>query len=52
MKVKHFRVQNFTSLIDIDLTNLPDLVVFIGKNSSGKSNLIDALALLLTNFGT
>ncbi len=52
MKVKHFKVRNFTSLIDVDLSDLPNLVVLIGKNSSGKSNLIDALALLFTEFGT
>ena len=52
MRVKHLRVQNFTSLIDVDLRDLPNLVVFIGKNSSGKSNLIDALALLFIEFGT
>ena len=52
MKVKHLRVQNFTSLIDVDLRDLPDFVVFIGKNSSGKSNIIDALALLFMEFGT
>ncbi len=52
MRIKSLRVRNFTSLVDVDLHNLPNLVVFIGKNSSGKSNLIDALALFFTEFGT
>ena len=52
MKIKHVRVQNFKSLISVELLDLPDLVVFIGKNSSGKSNLIDALDLLFTEFGS
>ena len=52
MRVRHLSVRNFTSLLDIDLTDLPNLVVFIGQNSSGKSNLIDALALLFGTFGT
>ena len=52
MIIKSLRVRNFTSLVDVDLHNLPNLVVFIGKNSSGKSNLIDALTLLFTEFGT
>ena len=52
MRIKSLRVRNFASLIDIDLPDLPNLVVFIGKNSAGKSNLIDALALLFTEFGT
>ena len=46
MKIKDLKVKNFTSLADINLTNLPDLVVFIGKNSSGKSNIINAISLL------
>ncbi len=52
MRIKSLKVQHFTSLADIDLPDLPNLVVFIGKNSSGKSNLIDALALLFSEFGT
>lgn len=51
MRVKHFGVRNLTSLIDVDLSDLPNLVVLIGKNSSGKSNLIDALALFFMEFG-
>ena len=52
MKVKRLRVRNFTSLIDVEIGDLPNFVVLIGKNSSGKSNLIDALALLFMEFGT
>lgn len=51
MRVKHLKVQNFMSLVDVDLSDLPNLVAFIGKNSSGKSNVIDALALLFFEFG-
>ena len=52
MRVKHLRVRNFTSLLDIELSDLPKLVVFIGQNSSGKSNLIDTLALMFNSFGS
>ena len=48
MRIKHLRIRNFTSLVNVELLDLPNLVVFIGKNSSGKSNVIDALALLLS----
>ena len=51
MRIERLKVQNFTSLTNVELLDLPDLVVLIGKNSSGKSNLIDALALLLLEFG-
>ena len=50
MKLNTLRIENFMSLNRIELTELPNLVVLIGKNSSGKSNLIDALALLFSEF--
>ena len=52
MRLRQIKVRNFTSLVDVELSDLPDLVVLIGKNSSGKSNLIDAVALLLLEFGS
>lgn len=52
MRIKELSIKNFKSLNNVSLTNLPELVVFIGKNSSGKSNLIDALAMLFLDFGT
>ncbi len=51
MKIKTLHVRNFTSLIDVELRELPGLAVFIGKNSSGKSNIIDAMSLLFLEFG-
>ena len=51
MKITQVKIQNFTSLVDVQLSNLPNLVVLIGKNSSGKSNLMDALTLFFTEFG-
>ena len=51
LRIERFKVQNFTSLANVELLDLPDLVVLIGKNSSGKSNLIDALALFVLEFG-
>ena len=51
MRIKYLRIRNFTSLVDVELSDLPNLVIFIGQNSSGKSNIIDAMALLFTEFG-
>ena len=46
MRIKHLRIRNFTSLVNVEL--LIYLIVFLSaKNSSGKSNVIDALARLL-----
>ena len=50
MKLNTLNIENFMSLINVELKELPNLVVLIGKNSSGKSNLIDALALLFSQF--
>ena len=52
MKIKHLKIQNLKNLINVELSDLPNLVVLIGKNSAGKSNLIDALNLLFAEFGT
>ena len=51
MKVTSLRVKNFTSMLEVALFDLSAFVVLIGKNSSGKSNLIDALTLLFLDFG-
>ena len=40
-----FRVQGFKSLLDVELELAP-LVVLMGPNASGKSNLLEALLLL------
>ena len=52
MKLKHLSIQNFTSLLHVELRDLPELVILLGKNGSGKSNFIDALALMFNEFGT
>lgn len=50
MKIRSFEVQNFRSLRDIKLDNLNDIVVLIGANSSGKSNILEALYLFFSQF--
>ncbi len=42
--IRRFRVKNYKSLKDVDVT-LPNLVVVFGPNAAGKSNLFDALNL-------
>jgi len=46
MKIKRLHIENYKSLRDVDLELNEDINVFIGKNNSGKSNLIDALMFL------
>lgn len=44
MKVSHLTIQRYKSVIEpLQLTFDPSLTVFIGKNNSGKSNILDAL---------
>jgi len=48
MRVRRLRIKNFLSTRDVDL-ELGKLSVFVGPNSSGKSNIVRALQLL-TNY--
>jgi len=45
MRVRRLRIKNFLSIRDVDL-ELGKLSVFVGPNSSGKSNIVRALQLL------
>jgi predicted ATPase len=44
--IKTIRIKNFRSLKDVRLNPSPLLNVFVGPNSSGKTNFIDALKFL------
>lgn len=46
MKIEGLRLKNFKIFKDLKLTNLPDMVVFLGANGSGKSTLFDAFGFL------
>ena len=50
MKIRSLHIENFRSLRDVTMENLGDLVVLIGANSSGKSNILDALTLFFSEF--
>lgn len=45
MRVRSFAVQGYRSLADVRLDHLGQLNVFYGENGSGKSNILQALAL-------
>ncbi len=53
MKIKQLKISNFRTFKDISIT-FPDnnLAVFIGNNGSGKSSLLDCLAILLNQITT
>lgn len=50
MKIKNIQINNFRSLKDVQMDNVNDLTILIGGNSSGKSNLLDALFLFFNEF--
>ncbi len=43
MRIKQIHIQNFKSLVDFKLENLPQFCAFVGPNASGKSNIFEAL---------
>lgn len=44
MQLKAFRIENWRSISSLEAKDLGPLVVLIGKNSSGKSNILEGLA--------
>lgn len=52
MKIETIRLKNFKSFKSLELSNLPDLAIFVGANGTGKSTLFDVFGFLsdaLTN---
>lgn len=45
MKIKSIHIKNFRSHLELDMDEVGDLVILVGGNSSGKTNIIDALTL-------
>ena len=50
MKISKVQIKNFKSLKDVALNGLGNMVVLIGKNSSGKSNMLEALYMFFNGF--
>ena len=46
MRLEAFRVQNYKNIQDTDWIACEDLMVFVGKNESGKTTLFRALSKL------
>ena len=45
MKIRKVSIERFKSLKKVSMANIGDLVILIGANGSGKSNLLEALTL-------
>lgn len=46
MRIKKLHIQNFKSLVDFQLEDIPQFCAFVGPNASGKSNIFEALEFL------
>lgn len=49
MRIREIEIKNFRSLRHVKLENLGDLVILIGRNGSGKSNVLEALELFFAD---
>jgi Predicted ATP-dependent endonuclease of the OLD family len=52
MIIKGVHIQNYRSLKNVRFENLGQLTILIGINSSGKSNLLEAISLFFNEFDT
>lgn len=43
MKIAYLHIRNFKSIKDIELDNIDDALILVGKNNSGKSTVLDAV---------
>ena len=50
MRLKNVKIQNYRSLHNVEFKDLSNLVILVGKNSSGKTNLLEALWLFSKDF--
>jgi len=48
MKITSVHIKNYKSLRDVNFESLENLVILIGRNSSGKSNILEALYRFFT----
>ncbi len=48
MQLTRVRLSNFRNYAELDLDPVPGLNVFVGQNAQGKSNLLEAIAMLGT----
>jgi predicted ATPase len=46
MRIQKLHIQNYKSLVDFHLENVPQFCAFVGPNASGKSNIFEALEFM------
>ena len=50
MKIESIKLMNFRCFESLDLSFHPQLTVIVGKNASGKSTVLDAVAIAVGTF--
>ena len=45
MKITYIKIRNFKSIRDIEICDIENALILVGKNSTGKTSIIDALLL-------
>lgn len=43
MRIGYLHIKNFKSIKDLELTDIDDALILVGRNNSGKSNVLDAV---------
>ena len=49
-KIKQLTIENYKSIKTLDLFNLPQVCVFVGKNNTGKSVILEAVVFVRAMF--
>ncbi len=46
MKVTYLRIKNFKSIKDMEIQDIDDVLILVGRNNAGKSTILDALRMV------
>jgi len=49
LKIRSIEIKNYRSLHDVKMTKLDGMTILVGKNGSGKSNILEALELFFAD---
>ena len=50
MRIESIKLKNFRCFEDLEIAFHPQLTVIVGKNASGKSTILDAIAVAVGTF--
>lgn len=49
MKISYLKIQNFKSIRELEITEMENSLILVGKNNTGKTSVIDAILLATGN---